>query len=394
MGLCVCRFLHVHRGLGCENKSFCLNEPDTGTGFPQAFPIFQAHLRSTYGDSNVLTILAPGLQGIIQGIVFQVWPKSPHYRRITVIMGISTITLAMFLASTASTPWQIFLTQGCLFGFGAILLNFVHVGIFPEWFDKKKGKAMGIIWEGWRVGGLGLPLISQWLLDKRGYAETMRVLIAPMLALLLPCIVLFRGRYASAAVESKPPTKHMTRWETFRSPEVAFYLVVCMINEAVTNAPTMFIMQYGEDLGLSRSDQGFAWTLRVLGMMIGTYVLSWLSDHVTFEVLMAGSALSTSVVHFVLWGLARDRFFYFAYAIAVGLTSGGESALRKKAKLTDGFFRLLQCSDLFLRKVGRRQQRAISLHPWVLQSLRQLSTSFNRANRVGHPASFAGRRSK
>jgi MFS family permease len=297
------------------------------TGFPQAFPIFQTYLTSgtlaKHRDSTVLALLAPGLQGILQGILFQVLPKRPRYHRTLVLVGISTIVLAMFLASCAVRPWQILLTQGVLFGMGAVLLNYVHVSIFPEWFDKKKGQAMGIIWLGWRVGGLGFPLISQWLLDRHGYEATVRSLIAPMVALLVPAIVLFRGRFSAASVEIAPVQPPLSTMRALQTPNVFFYLLVSILNESVTNVPTMFMMQYGADLGLSTSDQALSLSLRVLGMMVGTYVLSWLSDSISFEVLMVVSGVSTSLVHLLVWGFAKDRFGFFAYAVAVGLTSGG-----------------------------------------------------------------------
>jgi MCP family monocarboxylic acid transporter-like MFS transporter 10 len=89
------------------------------------------------------------------------------------VSGIAIIVLSILLTSQATTPWQIVLSQGLLFCIGGIMLNFVHVSIFAEWFEAKKSTAMGIIWLGWRVGGLSLPLVCQWLLDNKGYNQTM-----------------------------------------------------------------------------------------------------------------------------------------------------------------------------------------------------------------------------
>lgn len=191
---------------------------------------------------------------------------------------------------------------------------------------------MGIIWLGWRVGGLGLPIISQWLLDRHGYQETMLVLIAPMITLLVPAIMLFRGRFTVAAVSLQPSKSDKQGLTVLRNPDVLFYLVVAMMHEAVTNVPTMFIMQFGADLGLSTSDQAFSLSLRVFGMMIGTFALSWLSDSVSFETLMAICAIITSLVHFLIWGFARTRFVYFTYAVSVGLASGGKRQMICLAK--------------------------------------------------------------
>lgn len=305
------------------------------TGFPQAFPVFQTFLSSgdaaRHPDSVVLPLLAPGIQDIEEGILFQIFPKSAKYRRMLVIAGIFTMTLALVLASCADTAWQIVLTQGVLFGIGGIMLNFVHVSIFSEWFEKRRGEAMGIIWLGFRVGALIFPLICQWLLEKHGYETTLRVLIAPMLALLLPSIVLFRGRYPTASVatnqtQSHPPISKLT---ALRTPNVMIYLVVALLFDFVINVPKMFITTFGADLKLHRSDQAIALSLHVLCNMLGTYGLGWLSDSMFYESLIGGCAVSTSLVHFLIWGYAKTKFGVFLYAIASGLSSGGSSQLHK-----------------------------------------------------------------
>ncbi|KAL8746895.1 MAG: hypothetical protein Q9190_001160, partial [Brigantiaea leucoxantha] len=80
-------------------------------GFPQAFPIFQTHLSSganaRFPDSQILPLLAPGLQDIEEGILFQFLPKSPKYRRPLVMAGIVTMITALVLASFASAAAEI-----------------------------------------------------------------------------------------------------------------------------------------------------------------------------------------------------------------------------------------------------------------------------------------------
>src|SRR5204863_8472554 len=121
------------------------------------------------------------------------------------------------------------LTQGVLFGIGGILMNFVHVSIFAEWFEQKKDKAMGRIWLGWRVGSLGFPAVCLWLLDKHGYEKTLRVLIAPMLVLLVPAIMLFRGRFAESTVTVVGTRPRISKVAVLRSPNVLFYLFVSLL---------------------------------------------------------------------------------------------------------------------------------------------------------------------
>lgn len=305
-------------------------------GFPQAFPIFQTYLstgeHATHRDSVVLPLLAPGLQDIEEGVFFQIFPKSAKYRQMLIIMGIFTMTIAMILASYASKAWQIVLAQGILFGLGGIMLNFVHVSVFPEWFEKKQGQAMGIIWLGYRVGALVFPLICQWLLYRHGFKKTLHVLIAPMLALLMPSIILLRGRYRVAAVVSQPIQPSVSKLTALRAPNVLFYLFVNILFALAINVPKMFVVSFGVDISLTVSDQALALSLHTLGNMLGTYALGWLSDTIFYEDLMSASAISTSLIHFLVWGFVKTRIALFTYAIIVGLTNGGKTNILFRRK--------------------------------------------------------------
>lgn len=232
--------------------------------------------------------------------------------------------LALFLASWADTAWQIVLTQGYLFGVGGVMLNFVHVSVFPEWFDKKRGQAMGIIWTGYRVGSVAFPLLCKWLLEKHGYSHALQVLAAPMLALLVPSVVLLRGRYSAATVISQPVQPRISKLAALRNPKVLYFLLVSVAWDFAINVPVMFITTFGNDLSLNPSDQALALSLHYLSGMVGTYGVGWFCDQLSPEELMSGLAISSSLVHFFLWGYCKTRLGLFIYALAIGLTSGGE----------------------------------------------------------------------
>ena len=298
-----------------------------GLGFPQSFPIFQTHLsigpQAQYPSSVLIRLLAPGIQDIEEGILFQILPKANRHRRFLVVVGINTMITAVFLASYATSDWQIVLTEGVLFGVGGILLNFVHVSILPEWFDKKRGQAMGIIWMGYRLGALAFPPLCQWLLETHGYEECLRVLIGPMLALLLPSIVLLRGRYHAATVTSQTPKPSVSKLKALRQPHVLFYFVAALLWDLVTNVPFMFIATFAADLQLSKSDQTLAFSLVQISNILGTYACGWLSDQGFHENLLGGIAVATGTTHFLLWGFCKSRIGLFVYTLTIGLVSGG-----------------------------------------------------------------------
>ncbi len=271
----------------------------------------------------ILALLAPGLQDIEEGILFQVLPKAARHRQTLILVGITVMMSSLLLASWATEAWQIVLTQGILYGVGGICLNFVHVSIFSEWFDKKKGQAMGLIWLGYRVGGLAFPLICQWLLEKHGYQKTLRVLIAPILALLLPTVILFRGRFQAATVVSTPSQPTISKIEALRKPSVLFYLVASIMFGLVTNVPMMFVTKFSADLDMEASEQALALSLVFASNMIGTYAFGRLSDSGFHQGLMGISAVSASLIHFLLWGFVKSKYGVIAYAVSIGLAIGG-----------------------------------------------------------------------
>ncbi|KAK5095048.1 hypothetical protein LTR70_007178 [Exophiala xenobiotica] len=298
-------------------------------GFPYAFPIFQTYLsvgpKARFPDSVAIRLLAPGLQDIEEGILFPFLPTTAKARRPIVLIGILIITISLILASYAQYDWQIVLAQGISFGVGGILLNFVHVSIFSEWFDKKKGQAMAIVWTGWRVGALGFPILCQWLLEEHGFEQTLRVLIAPMLSLLVPSLILFRGRYHAATVGLRPPRQPVSKMQALGTPSVLYYLCASCLFFLVANVPTMFITTFAADLAMKGSDQAIALVLLVLSNMLGTYLCGHLSDRIYHEGLTASIAISTSFAHMIGLGLAKTRSGVFLYAVAVGLAGGGFS---------------------------------------------------------------------
>ncbi|KAH8774758.1 major facilitator superfamily domain-containing protein, partial [Diaporthe sp. PMI_573] len=231
--------------------------------------------------------------------------------------------VSLILASCATSPWQIVLTQGVLFGVGGIMLNFVHVSIFSEWFVERRPSAMSFIWLGWRVGSLGFPLVSQWLLDAQGYEATLQSLAVPILALLLPSLIAFRGQYPAAHVQSAKQIPRISTWRLLQTPNLLYYLLVTVLFSMVIKAPTMFIITFAEDLSLNPADQALAYCLRVISAMMGIYAFGKYSDKGLYQQLMTFSTIAFSTVYFLIWGFAKDRLTLYTFAMAIGLTSGG-----------------------------------------------------------------------
>jgi MFS family permease len=96
--------------------------------------------------------------------------------RTTALIGTGVMALALLLASFANHVWQLYLTQGVLFGIGASLVYYPAIGAPSHWFDAKRGLALGLAVSGTGLGGLALAPATQALVDSIGVKWALRVL--------------------------------------------------------------------------------------------------------------------------------------------------------------------------------------------------------------------------
>lgn len=78
--------------------------------------------------------------------------------------------------SFANQLWQLYLTQGMLFGIGAAFCFAPSVTLPSQWFYKRRGLATGIAVSGSGIGGVVLSPLTQHLIATMGYRNALRVL--------------------------------------------------------------------------------------------------------------------------------------------------------------------------------------------------------------------------
>ncbi|PVU92900.1 hypothetical protein BB561_003544 [Smittium simulii] len=97
--------------------------------------------------------------------------------RNTAMLGSLIGCLGLLLASFSTKIWQLVLTQGVIFGFGSSILINISLSVLPQWFDKHRSFAMGLIASGGGFGALFLiPIITK-MLEVSSFAWAIRVLL-------------------------------------------------------------------------------------------------------------------------------------------------------------------------------------------------------------------------
>src|SRR5688572_28626552 len=134
----------------------------------------------TSGNALAKIIVGP-LFGFFAG-----WIIDRFGPRRLMLSGIVMGGVALIGLSQMTTLWQFYL----FYLFNA--LGYMCGGPLPNqvlvsrWFDKARGKAMGIIYLGIGVGGMLVPQIAKWLNLQFGWREAMMILGILMVAIAFP----------------------------------------------------------------------------------------------------------------------------------------------------------------------------------------------------------------
>ena len=110
--------------------------------------------------------------------------------------GVLLQLVGLFMTSLCTTYWQIFLAQAVCLGIGNGLTFCPALSVMAHYFKRNRAFAVGVAAAGGGTGGLVYPVVVNWMIDHdgSGFPWTVRVMGFVMLAIYLPCLLLFRPR--------------------------------------------------------------------------------------------------------------------------------------------------------------------------------------------------------
>jgi MFS family permease len=129
-------------------------------------------------------ILAYGLVSPIAGyLVDRTGPRK------TMVCGASILSLGLILSCWGNNLWHFYLSFGVLSGAGLCLMGSVpFTTVIRNWFERKRGLALSIIFCGAGMGFIFYPPIA-WLIDSLGWRGTFLIEGIVLGAIMIPLIV-------------------------------------------------------------------------------------------------------------------------------------------------------------------------------------------------------------
>ncbi len=286
-----------------------------------------------------------------------------HGARVVMSLGAIVAGAGFVVLSSMTELWQFYL------GYMIVGLGMAGTGQIPSsavvsnWFEKRRGTAVGLMASGIGVGGIALaPLVGTLLLPRLGWGHSYLVLGALCWLVIVPLAIL--------VIRTRPSEKGVVAFgvedvtavsgRASRQPVAGVSLKVAMGTTAFWLIVVTYLLSHFAQVGAVQNqvpfleDAGFpmavsAGALGAVGLSsaFGKFGFGWLCDRMQARYVLAiGLSLQLGSI-IVLMGIGPDSPATAAWLYAVMMGLGLGSWLPTMSMLTSGYFGLANYGAIF-----------------------------------------------
>ncbi len=250
-----------------------------------------------------------------------------HYKtRPLVFAGLGSLLLGLVLVSNAQALWQVQLVYALIFPFSVTLSGtLTSQTLVTKWFSDNRGIAIGLSAMGTNIGGIVFPvLVAGWLVAT-GWRDTLLLLAAVSILLVVPLTWLLLGR-----APSKPPQSTASKsiddrlWSTGEILTTRLFWIPMFSLLPLNLTFSGFVFNLGafsRDLGLDTETSGQLLAIVSLCMVLGKFFFGGLGDRIDHRRLY-WSAASLMFASMLILQLTASYWTLLVAAIGVGLGGG------------------------------------------------------------------------
>jgi sugar phosphate permease len=198
--------------------------------------------------------------------------------------------------------------------------------LLTRWFDKSRGKAMGIAYLGIGLGGAAVPWVSHLLVQHFGWQMALKILGIIIVVIAFPMAFFVKESPDAvsqrASVRARPTQKLLSG--AFKTP--AFYLValgsMCSI-AAVSGIQQNLKLFLSLDRHYSQGETTRVISLILACSIIGRLLMGWLADLMPKKfVMLIIYMLVAAAIPFLFTGGGLNTLYVFAFIFGIAL--GGD----------------------------------------------------------------------
>jgi MFS family permease len=246
--------------------------------------------------------------------------------------------------------------------------------LLTRWFEKSRGKAMGIAYLGIGLGGATVPWISHFLAEHFGWQAALRTLGFLVIAIAFPLAFFLKEPPAP----NRPATVAQGGIWSSAFKRAPFYLLLvgsmCSI-AAVSGTQQNLKLFLTLDMHYGQGQATRVLSLVLASSMVGRLLMGWLADRFAKKyVMLLIYLLVAGAIPFLM--VARLPFLLYGFAILFGIGLGGDYMIIPllAAELFDA-----QMLGRLLGVILTTDGIAEGVAPWIVGHIRDLSGSYSKA---------------
>jgi sugar phosphate permease len=207
-------------------------------------------------------------------------------------------------------------------------LGYVFGGPLPcqvlisRWFDKNRGKAMGIAYLGIGTGGAVVPLLAAGLEKNMGWHLALTTLGALIIIIAFPMAFFIKDK-KTEKVEKKQDAPAISMREILRNRNFYLLAIGSMCSIGAVGGIMQHIKLYLRDLNFTQTDAAQVMSFVLLASLAGRVLMGFLADMIKRKyVMILIYMIVASAIPLLLMPDFTGRIYIFAIIFGIGL--GGD----------------------------------------------------------------------
>ena len=319
-----------------------------GFGTAYSFAAFLPSLQSEFGATRGMVSIIFSLSGFLYfGLGVLSGPLADRLGpRWIVAAGMLLLGAGLFLASRATSLWQVTLAYSLGVGMGVGFAYVPSIGAVQRWFLVRRGLATGLAVAGIGVGTLTMPLLAGWLIRLLGWRDAYVVLatIAVVLGVAIALQIEHSPQRRGLRPDGAPVLQPEAAGSTYagRSAEAnndgptirqalksrPFWLIYVgsFLASVGLYIPFVHLPAYAQDHGIAQPLSLLLLSLIGIGSIVGRFGMAGLADRWGRRQTLAGT-YSAMAVLLVFWFVSTSVWSLGAFALLFGASYGAYVAL-------------------------------------------------------------------
>ena len=318
--------------------AFCIDFVAVGFFF-YSYGVFFKAIAEDFGGSRLGVAIGLTVTNAVGAIAAPYVGRALDKYPLRNVMGIGALFMAFgFLGlSFVQNELQFYLVLGLFIGFGASSMgNLATSKLVTNWFDKRRGTALGIAAAGVSLSGVIMPYISAELIENFGWRQGFLVYSAFTFLVVVPLIfrlvisrpedvglrpdgampIKFDDGSILPPVEKSPPKMRLLelfKEHNFRMIVLTFSLLFCSMSATLTH-----MIPRLTDFGYTLVEASLVMSLCAGFGVVGKLSFGWLSDRPSVRKVMAtvifmqftGQYLMFSSLDYLTFAIGASMFGY------------------------------------------------------------------------------------